>query len=58
MYSNSTADQEVAGGNGQKTTRRIVIMKLGDNQAMVQTVQKAVTQGIDALIITPRIDYK
>ena len=53
---NNKAEQQVAADNIQKKPRRIVTMKSGNNQAMVQTVQKAVTHGIDALIITPRVD--
>ena len=54
-YSNINEKQQAAADNIQKKARRIVTMKSGNNQAMVQTVQKAVTHGIDALIITPRI---
>ena len=53
---NNKAEQQVAADNIQKKPRRIVTMKSGNNQAMVQTVQKAVTHGIDELIINPRVD--
>lgn len=53
---NNKAEQQAAANSIQKKARRIVTMKSGNNQAMVQTVQKAVTHGIDALIITPRVD--
>lgn len=55
-YSNINGKQQAAADNIQKKARRIVTMKSGNNQAMVQTVQKAVTHGIDLLILTPRVD--
>ena len=53
---NNKAEQQAAANSIQKKARRIVTMKSGNNQAMVQTVQKAVAHGIDSLILTPRVD--
>ena len=55
-YSNINGKQQAAADNIQKKARRIVTMKSGNNQAMVQTVQKTVAHGIDSLILTPRVD--